>query len=64
MSAGHERRHLLMPYLNVFYLVTGSIDRPDNPVDPVAGIAIDSSEAPFGNSFNEKIANRLAHMDN
>ena len=47
VPAGHERRHLLMPYLNKIELIPRSTQRTHDAVDTIAGVAEDALHAPF-----------------
>src|SRR5947208_11272926 len=47
VPAGHERRHLLMPYLNKIELIPRSTQRTHDAVDTIAGVAEEALHAPF-----------------
>ena len=47
VGAGHERGHLLMPHLHEVELVAGPVERADQAVDAVAGIAEDPLARPI-----------------
>jgi hypothetical protein len=61
MRRGHKGRHFLVTHLNELYLVFGSLQRPENPVDAVARITEDTAHAPFVEPVDKEIANSLAH---
>ena len=47
MSGRHECGHFLMPHLNELGIALGSIKRPQEPVDSVAGIPEDPFDSPL-----------------
>src|SRR5437868_14117334 len=51
MRRGHERGHLLMADLNVLHPVLGLLKRDVEASDSVAGVAVDPSQSPFGQSL-------------
>src|SRR5438552_3514017 len=55
MSAGHEGRILLMPHLDKLNGVV-AVQRSHNPVDAIAGIAINSFYSPFLQTMEKMIA--------
>ena len=59
--AGHERRHLLVAYLDELELVPVALERADDRIDPVAGIAVDASDAVLGETFQQEISSQLSH---
>ena len=67
VRAGHERRHLLVADLDelragrTLVSVARAPEGAQDPVDPVARIAVDALDAPRGEALQEEVANRLAH---
>ena len=60
VRTGHERGHLLVTNLDEVNVI-GAVERADDPVDAVAGIAVYPSHSPVGETVDEKIADRRAH---
>ena len=52
---GHEGRHLLVPDLDEFDLVS-SLQGSDHAVDAVTGISVDTANSPGMQAFNDEIA--------
>ena len=59
VRARHERGHLFVAHLNEFELVFELFEGAEQPVDPVAGITINASNAPFDEPLQR---NSLAFM--
>src|SRR5438876_531398 len=50
-----------MTDLHEFDLISGTLESADNPVNAVAGVAVDSPHPPRRQSFQKKIADLLRH---
>src|SRR5438094_10486752 len=50
-----------MTDLHEFDLISGTLESADNPVNAVAGVAVDSPHPPRRQSFQKKIADLLGH---
>ena len=61
IGGGHERGHFLVPRLDELDLALGAVERAEDAVDAVAGIAEDHAHAPCVQPLNEKVADRLCH---
>ena len=57
----HEGGHLLVPRLHKLDLAFGALQRAKDPVDAVAGIAIDAPHTPLVKSLDKEIADGLGH---
>jgi len=57
----HERCHFLIPYLHKFRFVLGAVQRPDQAVDTIAGIAENPTHAPFAQPLPYEVADRFCH---
>lgn len=61
MGSSHECRLLLMPDLHEFDLAGLAADRAHDPVDAVAGITVDTADAPFIQAIQHELADGLRH---
>src|ERR671930_447062 len=61
VRAGHEGGLLLVPNLDELQLVLVALERADDCVDPVAGIAVDPLDAVVGESLQEEVGGQLSH---
>ena len=50
-----------MPHLDELDLALGPLQRPEHPVDAVAGKAVDPSHTPLMQALNDKIADGFGH---
>src|SRR4051812_19421740 len=57
----HERGHLLVPHLHEVDLVFHALEGAEDAVDAVAGIAVDSFDAPLFEAVDEEVARRFCH---
>jgi hypothetical protein len=64
VCARHEGSHLFVAHLHVFESIPGAIERAENAVDAIAGIAEQALHAPFGQPVQNEIADRIAHDGN
>src|SRR3954453_16602740 len=62
VSRRHECRHFLMADLNEIEAIAGTVQRAEQAVDAVTGIAEDRSYAPLAHAFPKEIANGPAHV--
>ena len=61
VRAGHERGHLLVAHLHELDLVGELLERADDRVDAVAGIAVDAAHAVLVQPFEQEVRRRLCH---
>ena len=61
VSTRHECRHLFMANLDVIDGAIRAIQRAHDPVNSVAGIAVNAFQAPFVDSPYQKIARSFSH---
>src|SRR5947209_4063946 len=61
VSAGGERRRLLVPHLDEAEFLLLSAERLEEAVDAVAGVAEDDFDAPVDQSFDEQIRCGFRH---
>src|SRR5690606_1665504 len=61
VRARHERGHLLVPDLDVFHPVAGAIQRAEEAVDAVAGVAEDPADPPVAEALNDEVADGAGH---
>ena len=60
VSAGHERRHLLVTSLDELDLLR-AIQGAEDPVDPVARVPINAVHPPSSEPLNDEVAYQFAH---
>src|SRR5436305_980445 len=58
----HERGHLLVSDLHELDVLL-ALQRTDNRVDAVSGVAVDPADAVLGESFEYEIGGRLGHLN-
>ncbi len=69
VRAGHERSHLLVANLDELErpravdAAAGTVQRPHDPVDAIAGIAVDAPHPPGGEALEEVVRDRGAHEE-
>ena len=63
MRTGHEGGLLLVAHLHELELVLVALERADDRVDPVAGIAVDALDAVLGEALEQEICGELGHGD-
>src|SRR5205823_4121832 len=61
VAAGHERRHLLVADLDELGVAAGTVERAEERVDAVAGIAVDPVDTPLRQPFEDEISDPLSH---
>jgi hypothetical protein len=61
VCAGHEGGHLLVPDLDEGDGVLGTVQRAEEAVDAIAGIAIDTADTPRLEPLDDEVRGRLAH---
>ncbi len=61
VGAGHERRQLLVARLHELELVAVLVERAQQPVDPVTGIAVDALHAEAAKALQDEGADVLGH---
>src|SRR5207245_4173353 len=61
LRARHEGRELLVARLDEFHLVVAP-ERAHDAVDAIAGVAVDTLNAPLREALEQEIANRLGHV--
>ncbi len=61
VRGGHERRHFLVPHLNVLHLGAGAFERHVQTADAVTRVAIHTLQAPFVEAMPDEIADVHAH---
>src|SRR6185437_13022468 len=61
MCRGHEGRHFLVPYLDELDFSVGAVQRAEDAVDAVPGVAVDAPDTPLVQALDKKIADRLTH---
>src|SRR5205085_3538854 len=59
VRAGHERGHFFVADLDEIDRVTGAIERADDAVDAVAGVAVDAAHAPLAEAGDEEVGGGL-----
>ncbi len=62
MRRRHERGHLLVSYLDEFNLTFGPAQRAEDAVNAVAGIAINSPDAPLVKPLHKEVTDSLGHL--
>jgi len=65
MRRGHECGHLFVPHLDEFdsgAVLLRPLERAEHAVDAVAGIAVDSADAPAFEPLDEKVAGHPRHI--
>ncbi|MET3789163.1 hypothetical protein ABIC24_006859 [Methylobacterium radiotolerans] len=61
VGGGHERRHLLVADLDELEGQVVALERAEEPVDPVPGVAEDRLDAPFGEALPEEVGDGVGH---
>src|SRR5207253_8603385 len=61
VAAGHECRHLLVANLHEVRIAVRAVERADQRIDAVAGIAVDAVHAPLVFFFKQKTAYEIGH---
>jgi hypothetical protein len=61
VPARHERAGFLVARLNERDRIARAIDGADNPVDPIAGIAVDARDAPDPEALDQCVGNGACH---
>src|SRR5205823_5933814 len=61
VPAGHERRHLLVADLDELGVAARPVERAEERVDAVAGVAVDAMDTPLGQSLEDVISDQLSH---
>ena len=61
MRAGHERCHLLVAHLNQLWIAPGTIQRPEDRIDPVPRIPVDAMNAPLAEPSEQKVSGIFGH---
>src|SRR5207302_10308324 len=63
VPAGHEGGYLLVACLDEVELVLRAVERAEEGVDPVAGIAVDPLDAPLPEALEHVVGDELRHSD-
>src|SRR5204862_2130640 len=61
VRARHEGGLLLVPHLDELQLVLVALERADDRVDPVAGIAVDAFDTVLDEPFQDEVCGQLGH---
>ena len=61
VAAGHECRHLLVANLHEVRIAVRAVERADQRIDAVAGIAVDALYAPLGKALQQKVGHEIGH---
>src|SRR5207249_5941529 len=62
VAARHERRHLLVPDLDQLRIAGGAVEGAEDRVDPVAGVAVDTPNAPVAQALEQEVGHELGHL--
>ena len=62
VTAGHERRHLLVADLDELRIAAGTVEGAEEGVDPVAGVAVDPVDAPIGQPLEDVVSDQFGHV--
>ena len=62
VRARHERRHLLVADLDELGFSFCRVERADDRVDPVAGVAVDARDAVLDQALEQEICRQLCHV--
>ena len=61
VAARHERGHLLVARLDELGVGLRPVERAEEPVDPVARVAVDAVDAPLAETLEDEVGNELGH---
>ena len=61
VAACHESGHLLVTGLDEVGVAVGPVERAEERVDPVAGVAVDAVDVPLAQALQEVVGDELGH---
>src|SRR4029453_5020173 len=62
VAARHEGGHLLVAGLDEVGIAVSPVERAEEGVDPVAGVAVDAVDAPLAQALQEIVRDELRHL--